>query len=156
MRVYYCVKICYVITQIPEYQNNFTCTSSSFYSSAYTCNKLYDHDTISEWVTLQGQGKDAWVDIQLHSTISINKIEVLQPQNGLFRQLRIVFSNGDSRTMDLGSEMFQWNAVDFEPPINTTSLNVSALQHYNPEEIGNWFYRIKEISINGNRDGAGN
>jgi hypothetical protein len=114
---------------------------------------LYDHDTDSEWITKIGQGKNAWVNIQLKSSISIKKIEVLQPASyiGLFKQISIGFSNGESGTMHLGPEPLQWYAKEFQPPIKTTSLNMTAQEHYTPENLTNWVYRIKEISINGDR-----
>ena len=110
---------------------------------------------MSEWRTSVGKGEDAWVNIQLHSSISIHKIEVLQPEDGAFKKINIMFSNGQDRSMDLGSEPYLWYAADFAPPINTTSLNITALQHYNPLQLANWFYRIIEISINGDRGGTG-
>ena len=109
---------------------------------------MYDGDRTSEWRTLPGKGKDAWVDIQLHESISIKSIGVQQAQNGLFKQMSIDFSNGESRIIDLGSTIYGWYYVVLEPPINTTSLRLSAQEYYTPEHIGEWFYRIKEIAIN--------
>ena len=119
---------------------------------------MYDHSTHSthsdyEWITKIGQGKNAWVNIQLKSSISIKKIEVLQPASldGLFKQISISFSNGESGTMHLGPEPLQWYAVEIQPPIKTTSLKMVAQEHHTPESLANGFYRIKEISINGDR-----
>jgi hypothetical protein len=114
---------------------------------------LYDHDTDSEWITSEGQGKNAWVDIQLQSSISIKKIEVLQPASldGLFKQISISFSNGESRKMHLESEPLKWYAVEIQPPIKTTSLKMVAQEHHTPENLAKGFYRIREVSINGDR-----
>ena len=61
--------------------------------------------------------------------------------------MNIIFSNGDIRTIDLGSTSDTWYYFEFEPAINTTSLKLSAQQYYTPEHLDDWFYRIKEISI---------
>ena len=128
--------------------SNFTCTSSLSWSAGYTCVKLYDGKTAG-WETKTGHARNAWVDIQFHHVLSIDKIAIQQGYNRRFKEFGLLFSNGESRTISLSDVDLQWNNVSISPAIPSASLKLSALDHYSPSYIDKTYYSLREIRIYG-------
>ena len=128
--------------------SNFTCTSSLSWSATYSCEKLYDGKSAA-WETKTGHARNAWVDIQFHHVLSIDKIAIQQGYNKRFKEFGILFANGESRTISLSNVDLQRNNVSISPEVPSASLKLSALDHYSPSYIDSTYYCVREIRIYG-------
>ena len=145
----------------PFYQISemFTCTSSSTYvddtSATYACNNVYDSSSTTEWFTLAGEGKDAWIQIQFQKPLEISKLVVQQVghnplnsfRNTRFDKLDVTYSSG-SRLLELGSVDGGFNVLYFDPPITENNIKLTATE-YSFDRFDFYPYGLREISIYG-------
>ena len=141
----------YVFADAPITSTAFTCTSSSFYSNDYTCDKLYDDNEGTEWYTKAGKAQNSWVKIDFNDVLRLSQIQIKQvgANFGAFKTIRISFSNGQSQDMDLSDVETQWNIAAFSPPIDTTNLQLSAIDYYTPENLGSYYYHLGGVRFYG-------
>ena len=104
---------------------------------------------MTEWKTGIGQARSAWVAISFNNVNRISGIELQQPKDGHFKELKMTFSSGRSQLMRLSDVDYQWNNATISPPVDASSVNFTAIDHYKPEELNIWFYRIREIRFRG-------
>ena len=112
---------------------------------------MYDGDSHTEWVSKRGQGNHSWVKIQFNSVLRISQIEVQQTSSdfGLFKEIGLSFSNGQSQTLNLSAVKRRWHSVTFNPPVDTTNVQLSAIDYYEAEQLEWLDYWLRDVRFYG-------
>ena len=140
---------------IIEDRGAFTCSSSSNYGEGYTCDKIYDgagggiDSSGVMWYTARGEAEDSWVNIEFNGVIRLSQLELQNVVSGWFEDIRLTFSNGETQLATLVEGNSAWTSITISPAVDTTSVLITSLTYYLPENLPSWVYGILEIRFYG-------
>ncbi|EGD79303.1 hypothetical protein PTSG_09719 [Salpingoeca rosetta] len=126
---------CYVYRKLPI----ASCSASSEYSSTYRCSNAFNGvfaDGGNAWAT-SGQGTGSWIRFNFPQNVRVTRMRYQQRSCSCewYRQLRLDFNDGSSRTLDLPNSQGPINK-DFTYTGAATSVKVTGTQVYTTTNNG--------------------
>ena len=127
-----------------------TCSASTEYSSAFSCQKAIDGKVDTDWATA-GKGTGSWIQLNFGEVYKIETIKIKHrstgglPESEMFKDLSLEFSDGQKVDFRLNNVPFTsglvWNEIIF--PNNPVSdyVKITATSVYST--INNGFSDIR-------------
>ena len=143
----------FIILKYSECNNEIrtmTCSASTEYSSAFSCQKAIDGKVDTDWATA-GKGTGSWIQLNFGEVYKIETIKIKHrstgglPESEMFKDLSLEFSDGQKVDFTLNNVPFTsglvWNEIIF--PNNPVSdyVKITATSVYST--INNGFSDIR-------------